>query len=234
MEIKNLDILKHLNILLVEDDIKVQDDMKILLSMYFKKVYVAGSVKSALEMIECKMIHMYIIDIYLPDGNGISLISEIRKKNINIPIVVLTNYMNIEFLHSVVPLNVTNYILKPINLKILKDTLFDCIKRLEAKYFRLSICDEITYNFMEKYITYQNQPIFLGANEFNLLELFLANINKIVTKADIESAIYNRKEMSEPAYKNLLFRFKKKLPFLNIITIKNNGYILKVDDIYDF
>ena len=81
-------------IAIVEDSIAVQKNLKKLIKSFDNLIFVgeAESVKEGLALIKKERPEILILDIELTDGNGIEIIKEIKSSNINIKIIVLTNY----------------------------------------------------------------------------------------------------------------------------------------------
>lgn len=221
-------LAQNFNLLCVEDDLREQEILKPTLKMFFRRVYFATTITKGLEIYKNETIHVIFTDIKIINGNGLEFVKIIREFNYSIPIVILTNFLEVDFLQTAIPLNITRYIHKPLNFHTFKETVLECINRLNENNIIL-LKPNTFYDNFKRIIIYNNQTIELSLKETLLLELLIKNKNKITTKSLIEYTVYNDKEMTESAYKNLLLRFRKKLSFLDLKNVKDQGYILQID-----
>lgn len=115
----NKNLLSHLTILYVEDDITTRESMNSILVKLFKKVFIACDGEEGLNIcLEHKnSIDIIVSDINLPKLSGIGLIKEIRKQHIDIPVVFSSAYKESAFLLEAIKLNISDYLVKPYNIR---------------------------------------------------------------------------------------------------------------------
>jgi DNA-binding NtrC family response regulator len=135
---RNLNILNNLNILYLEDDKSLLLHTKDILDDFVKNVYAVNTSQEALEILEKEKIDVIISDILLENENGIDFLRKIKdEKNIDIPTIVTTAHTDTKYLLDAIKLKVENYIVKPINVKellnTLHDILFPIIQSIEIK-----------------------------------------------------------------------------------------------------
>jgi len=121
---------KSLNILFVEDDDKLRKNLENTLSHVFKNVYSAGNGLEALALYEENGCDLVLTDINMPEMNGIELIEELRKKDKELPIVVLSAHNESQYYIELINLGVDGFVLKPMNLLNLMYTLTRSCKAL--------------------------------------------------------------------------------------------------------
>lgn len=133
----NLDILKNFNILYLEDDVDLLKHTSDVLEDFVNKIYKATNSIEAMNFILNEKIDVIISDIELEDENGINFLKYLRNKDINTPAILTTAYTDTNYLIEAIKLKVENYIVKPINIKELLDTLYKVllpkIKEFELK-----------------------------------------------------------------------------------------------------
>jgi PAS domain S-box-containing protein len=112
----NLDYLKHLNILYVEDNKDSLELTTLMLNDFFNKVIIATNGVEALEKFKQEKIDVVITDINMPKMNGIDLIKEIRKIDKDIFIIMLSAHNEDKFFLESIKIGVDGYLLKPIDL----------------------------------------------------------------------------------------------------------------------
>lgn len=133
----NLDILKNFNILYLEDDVDLLKHTSDVLEDFVNKIYKAANSIEAMNFVLNEKIDVIISDIELEDENGINFLKYLRNKDINTPAILTTAYTDTNYLIEAIKLKVENYIVKPINIKELLDTLYKVllpkIKEFELK-----------------------------------------------------------------------------------------------------
>lgn len=128
MMTRNLNILNEFNVLYLEDDDSLLKQTRDTLSDFVKTVFAVKSSKEALQIIQHQKIDVIISDILLENENGIDFLRELKEKqNIHIPTVLTTAHTDTKYLLDAIRLKVENYIVKPINLKELLNTLHDIV-----------------------------------------------------------------------------------------------------------
>ena len=120
-----IDILKKINILYVEDDDNIRKELENLLSKLFKNVYTANNGLNGLKEFKKyeNEIDIIVSDINMPELNGIEMVKAIRLKNPDMPIVLTTAYSDKDFLTDAIKIKVDAYIIKPIDVKVLIESL---------------------------------------------------------------------------------------------------------------
>lgn len=125
---RNLNILNDFNVLYLEDDKSLLTHTKDILDDFVAKVYAVNTSKEALEILENKKIDVIISDILLENENGIDFLRKIKEENnLNIPAILTTAHTDTKYLLDAIKLKVENYIIKPINIKELLNTLHDVL-----------------------------------------------------------------------------------------------------------
>lgn len=127
MQNRDLNILHNFNILYLEDDENLLKHTTDVLVDFVNNIYSVKTSKEALDILFNKKIDVIISDILLKDENGIDFLKHIKNKNINIPTILTTAHTDTNYLLEAIKLKVENYIIKPINIKELLNTLHDVL-----------------------------------------------------------------------------------------------------------
>ena len=127
----NSPILKNATIMYLEDEATLLNEISQIFSGFFKEVIAAPDGKAGLELYNQRKddIDLIITDINMPHMNGIEFMSEVRKEDKNIPILICTAFNETENIIKAIKLKVDDYILKPVQmtttLKIIYNVLED-------------------------------------------------------------------------------------------------------------
>lgn len=103
-------------ILVVEDDESTRDVLLEILKRWEYEVVEANNGKVALEKLENDKFSMVITDIRMPVMDGLTMLKEIKKKGLRMPVVVITGYPSVDSAVECLVEGADNYLVKPINL----------------------------------------------------------------------------------------------------------------------
>jgi two-component system response regulator QseB len=170
-----------------------------------------------------------ILDIGLPDGSGLVLLSELRKKQFTVPVMMLTALGATHDRVSGLNMGADDYMTKPFDID-------ELIARIRALHRRsqgisqsiLKIGDTLLDT--AAHAVYQSgQLVDLGPREFSILQLLFERADKVVTKSEIEEKLYGwGEEVSSNAIEVLVHRIRKKLGAHSVKTIRGVGYMTSV------
>ena len=213
--------------------INIRINFFILLNIFFKKIIIAGNGEEALSFYSSMKIDLIITDYVMPKMNGYEFCKKIRETNNKIPLVIMSNYSDKEKLLKSISLELSDYLIKPIEYKQLVDTLLKMVEKLEREnlfYFRID--ENKKYNFYTKEIIDEktSEITKLTKSEIIILELLLENINKIVTTEIIEYNLSPNETKSEQAIKNIIHRLRTKLTKNFITNVQGVGYVYKSEN----
>ena len=130
---------------------------------------------------------LWLIDIGLPDGNGLELYRELSAVR-QVPAVFLTARDDELDMLRAFDLGADDYVVKPFFMKVL-------LKRIERilkmnREGRVLTCGDITLYPEKKQVFSGNEEIFLTAKEYQLLELFMENQDQVLTKEKILDRVW--------------------------------------------
>lgn len=127
MNNRDLNILQQFNILYLEDDVSLLKHTKDVLEDFVNNIYAVKTSNEAMDILLNKKVDIIISDILLEDENGIDFLKHIKQKNITIPTILTTAHTDTKYLLEAIKLKVENYIVKPINIKELLNSLHDVL-----------------------------------------------------------------------------------------------------------
>lgn len=208
-----------MKILLVEDNEMIIKALLFLLEQHNYKVIVANKLSLASKLISD--IDLLILDLMLPDGDGLTFL----KEHNNIPTLVLSAKDEEDIVVKAIDLGAEDYIIKPFRSKELLSRINNILKRKKKN-------NTITYENikfdMDAYKVYVNEKevIFTGL-ELKILFLLLDNRNRIVTRDTIIEKIWDLsgKYVNDNTLSVYIKRIREKLNNESMIkTIKGIGY----------
>lgn len=221
-----MDVLKNKNVLYIDNADEFAHNFLPLLEVFVNKIFHSTTITQAYEILYSQKINIIIGEIKIGIENIFDFIESIRKDNIKIPIIILSNYKNEEFLFRAIPLKLTAYLLKPINYKELIEALTKCTLFFDSPnylFLKNGYCFDSTNRML---YTNEGQKVSLNKKETLFILLLLANENKIVTRSMMAEHIWGLDEVSNQAIVNFIMRFRHKVGKKFLKTIADEGYRL--------
>ena len=175
--------MNDVNILFIEDEQRLAEILKKQLEESGFSVEIAFDGYIGKQMLERNRYNLIILDINLPLINGYDLCKEIRKTNSNIPIIMLTALGTPDNRVAGFDAGADDYVLKPFDFRELLARINVFLRRSDLKYLpeKLRIAD-LEMDLSTKTVTRANKRIDLTAKESSLLEFFLKNKEKLLTR----------------------------------------------------
>lgn len=115
--------LQQLTVLYAEDDDKIQKEVAHFLERRFGKLILATNGEEALAAYTAYKPDIVISDIMMPVMDGLMLAAAIKEHNSSTPVIFTTAFNDVQYLHQAISLGVDGYVLKPIDLKKLLETV---------------------------------------------------------------------------------------------------------------
>ncbi len=211
------------NILLLEDDLLFGETLQDFLEESDCIVTHCRNGEEALEMTYENRFDLYLLDINVPLVDGLTLLSELRSANDSTPAIYLTSYTDKETLARAFENGADDYLKKPFDMDELILRINALMRRTKGKS---KLCvKELCVDDKHKRVTYKDKEIRLAAKEYQLLKLFLNNVNEVVTKEMILESLWNSSEsVSDGAIRVYINRLKQELSDFSIENIRGVGY----------
>jgi len=209
-----------LKILLLEDNKRLNGTITKRLNMegYEVDSFIDGN--EAFEAIG-KGYNCFVLDINVPNINGVEILKNIREYFPNVPIIIISSTIELEIIKDAYALGCDDYLKKPFYI----DELIIKIKKLcniDKNVVKLS--ENCQYNLKESTLYRDGKIVELSKKEKLLLELFINYGNKLVTYERIQSVVWEGDLTTLDSIRTLVKRVRKKLPEGLIKTEINKGY----------
>src|SRR6516162_6933110 len=223
-----------MRLLLVEDDIAIQQFLSRALTEAGYKVDAAGNAKTAQTQAGEGYRDAFIIDLGLPDGDGLDLIANCRAQGSNAPVLILSARRTVDERVRGLEQGGDDYLTKPFALAELLARLRNLLKRSstpQKESLRLKVGD-LQLDLVRREASRCDQPLQLTPQEFILLEYLCRNEGRVVTRSMILDHVW--KMRIDPATNVVdvhIYRLRTKVdregmkPLIQ--TIRGVGYVLK-------
>lgn len=223
-----------INLLIVEDEATLSDNIKEILSDLGEITQIYDGEEGLFEA-ETGVYDLILLDLMLPGKNGYEILAELRKKNIQTPVLILTAKDGLEDKITGFQKGADDYLTKPFYREELIMRVKALLKRSLGLFSENQIVyKNITCNLATKEVTIDDEILSIQGKEFDLLVYFIQNKGVILTKEQIFDRIWGfdsdttitvvevymshlRKHL-KPSGADQLFK-----------TLRNVGYLLQKD-----
>jgi DNA-binding response OmpR family regulator len=173
----------------------MKQTMLITISNYLtKENYIcelADNFHKASEKIAIYEYDIILLDITLPDGNGIDLLKSIKKNNLKTGIIILSAKSSLDDKINGLDLGADDYITKPFQLSELNSRIKAVLRRHHFDGSNIVKFNEINIDTASKTVHVNNEQIILTKKEYDMLLYFIINKNRVLTKEAIAEHLWN-------------------------------------------
>ncbi len=175
-----------------------------------------------------------LLDIMLPKMNGIEVLKNLRKNEIYTPVLMLTAKDTISDITSALDAGGDDYLTKPFAFEELVSRVRALIRRSSKQKSSILKLDDLVVDPVTRSVTRNDQKIELTSKEFALLEYFLRNVGRVLSRTLISEHVWDIHFDSDTnivdVYVNYLRnKIDKNHPNKLIHTLRGTGYVMKLD-----
>ena len=218
-------------ILIIEDDRILNRGVSFALKKEGYDILSAYTKLEGKQIILNNKIDFLLLDINLPDGNGIELCREIREK-VSFPIVYFTANDTEEDMVKGFESGCDDYIAKPFSVELLKHKISAMLRRNTIVNNNIFEYKDLKIDFDKMAIWIKKKEIALTATEYKLLELLVRNKGKVLTKEMLLEKLWDNSGnfVDENTLSVNIRRLRKKIEFDSkkpeyVVTVFGIGYI---------
>lgn len=179
-----------MKILLVEDNSRITNAIAEALSDQHYVVEVADDGELGLTFAETGAFDLIVLDLMLPKLDGISLCKKLRQSGNKTPVLMLTSRDT--SVDKVLGLDVgaDDYVIKPFDLPELLARVRALLRRGNVTFSPILEWEKLTLNANECLVMYDDSPLILTPKEYALLELFLRNGSRVLSRSVILERVW--------------------------------------------
>lgn len=222
-----------MNILIIEDEEKLLEYLKRSLEEERYRVETAQDGETGLEKIFSEVHDLILLDIMLPEINGLEVLREMRNARINTPVIMLTARGDIQDKIQGLDLGADDYLAKPFSLPELLARMRALMRRHTDKNPVMQ-AGFISLNTITRSVMKENQPVTLTPKEFSILEFLLYNRGRVVSRFQLAEHVwgedfdpFNMSNFLDVHVKNLRKKLKVADEESIIETVRSVGYLIK-------
>ena len=219
------------DILLIEDDPGLGRGLSVNLEHEGYKVHLATSLQSAITANSQAKFELIILDLGLPDGNGITFLKQVRDAGSSVPVLILTAKTNVDSVVEGLQSGANDYIRKPFDDRELLARIKTTLKETQIHSSKVRYGDLVILKEKRK-VMFGEKEVDLSPREYEILSYFIQNAESVVTRValleavDKEGSLFDRTIDSNISH--IRTRLKKSgVHSIQIVPVYGVGYRLE-------
>jgi DNA-binding response OmpR family regulator len=174
-----------MKILIIEDETELAKDIANYLSEENYLCEFAATFKEALAKIESYQYDCILLDIMLPDGNGMKILEQLNKQNKQDGVIIISAKNALDDKIEGLKLGADDYITKPFHFSELAARIYSIIRRKQFTNSNIIQQNELEIDLLSKTVLVKDKIIILTKKEFDLLLYFIGNKNRVISKSTL-------------------------------------------------
>lgn len=174
-----------MKVLIIEDETELSKSIAEYLSEENYLCEFASTFLEAMRKIEIFDYACIILDIMLPDGNGLKILEELKNQNKQDGVIIVSAKNALDDKIKGLQMGADDYLTKPFHLSELMARIYSIIRRKQFNNSNVVTQNELQIDLLSKSVNINNQTISLTKKEFDLLIYFLRNKNKVISKSTL-------------------------------------------------
>lgn len=220
-----------MRILLVEDNLRLSTYVRRGLEQEDFTVDGVGTLADAEAALETAPYDLLILDLGLPDGDGLDLLKDMRASDNHLPVLVLTARDGVDDRVKGLNAGADDYLLKPFAVEELTARLRALLRRPDGALGLSLKAGNLTFDTTAREVRVGSDLIKISRKEMSVLEQLMRRAGKVVPKDVLESKLYGFDEDVSPnSLEAHISRLRKRLTQVNasvsIHTLRGVGYLL--------
>ncbi|KPH14311.1 MULTISPECIES: response regulator transcription factor [Chryseobacterium] len=172
-----------MKVLIIEDETELAKSIAEYLSEENYLCEFASTFQDAMEKIHTFQYDCILLDIMLPDGNGLTILEELKKQNKQDGVIIVSAKNALDDKISGLQMGADDYLTKPFHLSELMARIYSIIRRKQFNNSNVVTQNELQIDLLAKTVSINNEIISLTKKEFDLLIFFIGNKNKVISKS---------------------------------------------------
>ncbi len=220
-----------MRLIVVEDEARIAEIVKLALERAGFVVDAVRAIADARELLATIAYDAAILDLGLPDGDGIELLSELRAGGNRVPILVLTARDAVEARVTGLDAGADDYLVKPFAMAELIARAKALLRRPEGALGATLSAANLTFDSLGRDVRVDGVPLHLHRREIAILEHLMRRLGRVVPKAVLEDKLYGiDDELESNAIPVHVHHLRRKLveagARAEIHTVRGIGYLL--------
>ena len=178
-------------LLVVEDETRIADFVRRGLESAGYAVDVAGDGLKTVELVHSNDYDLILLDLMLPDIDGVELLKKIRNRKSSPPVLILSARDAVDDRVKGLELGADDYLVKPFAFSELLARLRSILRRGQVREFDILRADDLVVDVVRRRVTRNDQRIDLSAKEYALLDLLIRRKGEVLSRTLIAEQVWD-------------------------------------------
>jgi two-component system OmpR family response regulator len=216
-----------MKLLLVEDELALSEALAAMLRAEGFAVDPVATLHSATTALRLSTYDAVLLDLYLPDGDGMDWLRHMRQANTMTPVIILTARDQVSDRIAGLQCGADDYVIKPFDVQELLARLSAVLRRAHGTASNWLQIGDLALDLQGHRARVQTQDIELTAKEWAVLEKLASRPGRIVNKDTLDQALYSfDDDVGSNTLEVYISRIRKKIGKTRIETVRGLGYRL--------
>lgn len=220
-----------MRIMIVEDTQDLAEAIASRLKKLGYAVDLVGDGTEADDLLRTETYNLIVLDLTLPGIDGKTVLHRLRQRRSRTPVLVLTARSDVDDKVGALDYGADDYLVKPFDFRELEARCRALLRRPHGFAASTVSYGNLTFDGAARRVTVADQPMDLGAREFRLLELLLANLDRVLSKEALIDQLFGLDDAVAPnAIELYVSRLRRKLDgaSVQIRTLRGLGYVAEL------
>ena len=216
-----------MHVLVCEDDELIASGIVAGLTAQGLTVEHVATASAARAMLKVAEFDVMVLDLGLPDEDGLKLLQQLRHSGLEIPVLILTARDSVTDRVDGLQAGADDYLLKPFDLRELAARLHTLLRRVAGRSVNLIEHGRLTYDPSSRETMLGGQSVDLSRREQSLLQALLHNRGRVLSTEQLKDSVYGSNDELESNALNVhIHHLRRKLGNGIVETVRGLGYRL--------
>lgn len=214
----------------MEDDAVLADGLIQGLSHSGYRATQAATVAAADSLLQTQHFDLIVLDLGLPDMDGLEFLQKLRGQKMQLPVIILTARDSMKDKVEGIRQGADDYLAKPFELKELEARIHALLRRCCGGFGSEMVVGRLTMDLQRRQIIAEGEPMALSGREYSVLELLLVQAGKVVSKERIGQRLsFEGAAQTDNAIDIYMHRLRKHVERYGVAirTVRGLGYLLE-------
>ena len=179
-----------MRILIVDDDDALRDQIRKILTGQRHVVETAADGEEALDKLFDTPFDAVVLDIMMPNVDGLTVLKELREAGMDTPVIILTAKGDVDDRVKGLDLGADDYLAKPFSLDELSARLRALLRRSGGQCDSMLQVQDLMLDTVSRRVTRGKKQVELTPREFSILEFLLHNKNRVVSRFNLAEHVW--------------------------------------------
>lgn len=223
---------KAMNVLVIEDDMLLATGLRRALTRSGYVATHASTGSQALNALRTIDFDLVILDLGLPDMDGLDILRSMRHQRIAVPVLVLTARDGVEQQVKALDCGADDYMEKPFDLRELEARVRALLRRSHVDFGNAISAGPLTVDPFQRSVQLHGSRLDLPAREYEVLEALMISMPRVVGKQRLAQRLaLNGEDVGDNAVEVYVHRLRRRLERtgVHISTVRGVGYLIETD-----